>query len=65
MIADTHVPRRVVLFVGPEGGFSDAERTTLAEKARPWTLGGRTLRAETAVVVGLSAVHMTWGDFVR
>ena len=56
-------PRSVVLFVGPEGGFSDAERVKLAESTRAWTLGGRVLRAETAVLVGLAAVHLTWGDF--
>ncbi|HWE93461.1 MAG TPA: RsmE family RNA methyltransferase [Tepidisphaeraceae bacterium] len=56
-------PGRIVLFVGPEGGFSDAERHRLAARARPWVLGGRVLRAETAVIVGLTAVHMTWGDF--
>jgi 16S rRNA (uracil1498-N3)-methyltransferase len=56
-------PRRIVLLVGPEGGFSDVERHRLAAHARPWVLGGRVLRAETAVLVGLTAVHMTWGDF--
>jgi len=56
-------PRRIVLFVGPEGGFSDAERLKLEGKAQPWMLGGRILRAETAVLVGLTAVQMTWGDF--
>ena len=56
-------PRRVVLFVGPEGGFSDAERAKLAGRATPWFLGGRILRAETAVLVGLTAVHLRWGDF--
>jgi 16S rRNA (uracil1498-N3)-methyltransferase len=58
-------PRRIVLLVGPEGGFSDAERQRLAAHARPFVLGGRVLRAETAVLVGLTAVHMTWGDFRR
>ena len=58
--APTAPPRSVILFVGPEGGFSDAERTKLANKARPWMLGGRILRAETAVLVGLTAVQMTW-----
>jgi 16S rRNA (uracil1498-N3)-methyltransferase len=56
-------PRHIVLLVGPEGGFSDAERAKLAGNARPWALGGRILRAETAVIVGLTAVHLTWGDF--
>ena len=56
-------PRRVVLLVGPEGGFSEPERAKLAGTTRSWFLGGRILRAETAVFVGLTAVHMTWGDF--
>lgn len=63
--APANPPRRVVLFVGPEGGFSDAERAKLAGRARPWFLGGRIFRAETAVLVGLTAVHMRWGDFAR
>ncbi|HZK83055.1 MAG TPA: RsmE family RNA methyltransferase [Humisphaera sp.] len=58
-------PRRIVLLVGPEGGFSDAERSRLEGKASPWVLGGRILRAETAVIVGLTAVQMKWGDFAR
>jgi 16S rRNA (uracil1498-N3)-methyltransferase len=59
----TSTPRRIVLLVGPEGGFSDAERARLREKASPWILGGRVLRAETAVLAGLVAVHFNWGDF--
>lgn len=55
--------RRIVLLVGPEGGFSDAERARLADTACPWRLGGRVLRAETAVIVGLTAVQIRWGDF--
>jgi 16S rRNA (uracil1498-N3)-methyltransferase len=62
--AEAEPPHSIVLLVGPEGGFSDAERAKLAGMARPWVLGGRILRAETAVIVGLTAVHMTWGDFV-
>ena len=56
-------PRRILLLVGPEGGFSETERKTLEDKARPWILGGRVLRAETAVMVGLTAVQLRWGDF--
>jgi 16S rRNA (uracil1498-N3)-methyltransferase len=49
--------------VGPEGGFSDAERKSLKDRAIPWVLGGRILRAETAVLAGLAAVQLAWGDF--
>lgn len=63
MLAPKGPKQRIVLFVGPEGGFSDAERMKLEGKALPWVLGGRVLRAETAVLVGLTAVQMTWGDF--
>lgn len=56
-------PKSVVLLTGPEGGFSDAERAQLAGRARSWRLGGRVLRAETAVFAGLTAVHLNWGDF--
>ena len=62
-VLEDQSPRRIVLIVGPEGGFSDAERAKLAAKASAWVLGGRILRAETAVVVGLAAVQMKWGDF--
>jgi 16S rRNA (uracil1498-N3)-methyltransferase len=61
--APAEPPRRIILLIGPEGGFSDAERHRLAAHARPWKLGGRVLRAETAALVGLTAVHVAWGDF--
>jgi 16S rRNA (uracil1498-N3)-methyltransferase len=47
-------PRSVSLLVGPEGGWTDAERTMAA--ARGWTpaaLPAGRLRAETAAVCGL------------
>jgi 16S rRNA (uracil1498-N3)-methyltransferase len=58
-------PKRIVLLVGPEGGFSDAERLKLKGKVKPWVLGGRVMRAETAVIAGLTAVQLRWGDFVQ
>jgi 16S rRNA (uracil1498-N3)-methyltransferase len=61
--APTVTPRRIILFVGPEGGFSDTERENLKNRAFPWLLGGRVLRAETAVLAGLTAVQLAWGDF--
>lgn len=56
-------PKKIILLVGPEGGFTDPERHRLTAHARPRVLGGRVLRAETAVLVGLTAVQMQWGDF--
>ena len=40
-------------------------RQRLAAHARPWILGGRVLRAPKLprILVGLTAVHTTWGDF--
>lgn len=59
----TVLPHRIVLVAGPEGGFSDTEREAIRSRALPLVLGGRVLRAETAVIVGLTAIHLRWGDF--
>lgn len=51
------------LMVGPEGGFSDPERAMLlAAKGKSLRLGGRVLRAETAVFAGLSVLQHRLGD---
>jgi 16S rRNA (uracil1498-N3)-methyltransferase len=53
----------VALVVGPEGGFSAAERVLLVEHgARPLRLGGRVLRAETAVFAGVTVLQHRLGD---
>jgi 16S rRNA (uracil1498-N3)-methyltransferase len=53
----------VVLVVGPEGGFSAQERALMVEHgARPLRLGGRVLRAETAVFAGLTVLQHRLGD---
>ena len=45
-------PAAIAILVGPEGGWSPAERERLvAEGARPVSLGPRRLRAETAAIV--------------
>jgi 16S rRNA (uracil1498-N3)-methyltransferase len=57
------VGTRVAFVVGPEGGLSDAERALLAARgARAVCLGGRVLRAETAVYAGLSLLQHAYGD---
>jgi len=51
------------LIIGPEGGFTDAEENLLQKAGtNAITLGSRILRAETAALVGLTALQMKWGD---
>jgi 16S rRNA (uracil1498-N3)-methyltransferase len=58
-------PASACLAVGPEGGWTDAEREQLAAAgAAPLLLGGRVLRAETAVVVGLALLQHHLGDLL-
>ncbi len=54
----------VAFVVGPEGGFTDDERARLADRgATALSFGGRVLRAETAVLVGVSLIQQAFGDF--
>jgi len=55
--------RRITLFVGPEGGFSEKE-VTLARNAGFFvtSLSRRVLRAETAAIVGSYAVLHRFGN---
>lgn len=56
-------PADYALLVGPEGGFSDGERAILvAHHALALRLGGRVLRAETAVFAGLAVLQHRLGD---
>ena len=53
------------VLIGPEGGFSEAERTRLAglDFAHATALGPRILRADTAAVAALSLWQMRYGDW--
>ncbi len=53
------------ILVGPEGGFSDAEKALLRGLpfVRPISLGPRILRAETAAVAALVLWQATAGDW--
>ena len=53
------------VLVGPEGGFSEAERARLRTLpyAHPVRLGPRILRADTAVVAALALWQATCGDW--
>lgn len=53
------------LLIGPEGGFSEAEKTRLRALpfVRPFALGPRILRAETAAVAALALWQVEMGDW--
>jgi 16S rRNA (uracil1498-N3)-methyltransferase len=53
------------LLIGPEGGFDDAERTTIRahRAARPISLGPRILRGETAAIAASALWMAMAGDW--
>ncbi|SHM49421.1 16S rRNA (uracil1498-N3)-methyltransferase [Roseovarius litoreus] len=53
------------ILIGPEGGFSEAERARLHALpfAHPVSLGPRILRADTAAVAAMTVWQMTLGDW--
>ena len=53
------------ILIGPEGGFSDAERARLhaLPQAHPVSLGPRILRADTAAVAALTLWQSALGDW--
>jgi len=57
--------RKLALLVGPEGGFSDEERTLLRslDFVTPIPLGPRILRADTAAVAAMAVIQATIGDW--
>ena len=59
----TLAPEPLTLVIGPEGGWSDAERTAVSgrEGLEVTGLGPLTLRAETAPLAVLAAVRQCWG----
>ena len=59
------LPAPVAILIGPEGGFTKAERAELRamENVHPVTLGPRILRADTAAVALLSVWQSVRGDW--
>lgn len=57
--------RKLALLIGPEGGFSDAERTLLrsCDFVTAIPLGPRILRADTAAVAAMAVIQATIGDW--
>jgi len=55
--------RKICLFIGPEGGFSEKEAILASEKGfLTATLGTRILRAETAAISAVSVIQFALGD---
>ena len=53
-----------LLLIGPEGGFSDDEVSSLLKnQVKPMSLGPRILRAETAAIVGLTLLGHQYGHY--
>lgn len=55
---------KVILLIGAEGGFTQAESdSALRCGFTPIRMGARVMRTETAAIAGLAALQMLWGDF--
>ena len=62
-ISSLHVSQNIVLLVGPEAGFTEAEIAIAIDKGFfPVSLGPRILRAETAGIAAMSIIQSVWGD---
>lgn len=57
--------RAIAVLIGPEGGFSDAERAQLRALpfVTPIPLGPRILRADTAAVASMAVIQAAIGDW--
>jgi 16S rRNA (uracil1498-N3)-methyltransferase len=60
-----HPPGPWAILIGPEGGFSDAEKARLRALPQivPVSLGPRILRADTAAVAALTLWQLVLGDW--
>lgn len=63
IIKDLQTPADAAIVVGPEGGWTDAERAMARDRGiRLVTLGHRTLRADAVPVAAVSVLQFLWND---
>jgi 16S rRNA (uracil1498-N3)-methyltransferase len=63
-LQDLRPPLAAMFFIGPEGGWTEAELESAEHSGvRLVTLGGLTLRADAMPVVALTAAKTVWEDF--
>ena len=63
ILSTLNKPETVALLIGPEGGFSDKEKTLALDQGfMGLNLGSRTLRTETAPIAALSLFQFLWGS---
>ena len=56
-------PLHIIMFIGPEGGFSESEiKSAKGWGFSPVGLGPRTLRTETAAIVAIALIQHILGD---
>jgi 16S rRNA (uracil1498-N3)-methyltransferase len=64
LLAQPNPGKEIVLLIGAEGGFTQAESdSALSCGFTPIIMGPRILRTETAAIAGLTALQTLWGDF--
>ena len=58
--SERHIEDSIALLVGPEGGWTPAERETASTNWTRVSLGAQILRAETAAMASLAIVMAAW-----
>ena len=66
-MAEAFAPGPAAILIGPEGGFTDEERSAIRAlpQTKPISLGPRILRAETAAIAAISLWMAGAGDWGR